>query len=387
MVYDVVVIGLGSVGAATVYELSQIHNLKVVGIDCYQVPHHHSSHGGHNRIIRKAYFEHPNYVPLLQEAYQNWQDIEKKFHQKIYHPCGILYIGHPNHKLISGVQQAAQLYQINIEEFNISQLKNKYPIFKTNPSDTILYEADAGWIDVHLYLNTLLQNSQHSNVQLLFNEPLLEWNYTNELFHITTKNMSIKSHKIIFSNGPTMTKTLPFLEKHLTTTKQVYSWFHPSEKLESLWNNMPCWCSGHPDLEHIFYGVPNEHFNKSGHFGKMKFGFHKAGEKLHDWQLKNNINDNEKEILKNFINTSFEYTEKGNIQYDTCIYTNSTDEHFIIDFVPNSYNKALFISASSGHGFKFSPILGKIAKELIIAGQTRYNINLFKLERLLMDEK
>ena len=383
MIYDVVVVGLGAAGAAALYELSQIPNLKVLGVDSYQVPHLHSSHGGFSRIIRKAYFEHPDYVPLLQEAYNSWVSLEKKFQQTLFHSCGVLYVGNQDHNLISGVRRAAELYHIHIEEYNQSQLKNKFPMFKLNSQEQIIFEPEAGWVDVNVYLNTILQNCQHSQCQLLFNEPLIDWNESLGTYHLQTKNHKIQTQKVIFSNGPSMNKTLPFLQNYLITTKQVYSWFEPANNLTNHWKNMPCWCVGYSDLENIFYGLPNEHYNKKGNFGMMKFGFHKTGEVLNNWHDKSHIYEEEKNILKNFINQSFEFIDEGTMNYDTCIYTNSTDQNFIIDYVPNSNKTAMLISACSGHGFKFSPLLGKIAKELIIEGETHYNINLFKLERFL----
>ena len=77
MGYDVIVIGVGAMGAATLEQLSR-RGAKVLGIEQSWVPNATGSSGGETRLIRKAYFEHPDYVPLLERAYQNWRDIEER---------------------------------------------------------------------------------------------------------------------------------------------------------------------------------------------------------------------------------------------------------------------------------------------------------------------
>ena len=75
--FDHIVIGVGSMGSSTCYHLAS-RGTTVLGIDQFTVPHDQGAHGGQSRIIRKAYFEHSDYIPLLQKAYDNWNAIEKK---------------------------------------------------------------------------------------------------------------------------------------------------------------------------------------------------------------------------------------------------------------------------------------------------------------------
>jgi sarcosine oxidase len=66
---------------------------KVLGLEQFDISHEFGSHAGQSRIIRKAYFENADYVPLLERAYQNWKILEKETGTKIYHKTGLVYFG------------------------------------------------------------------------------------------------------------------------------------------------------------------------------------------------------------------------------------------------------------------------------------------------------
>src|SRR5678816_1036868 len=88
--FDVIVIGVGSMGSATCYYLSK-RGYKVLGLEQFDISHEFGSHAGQSRIIRKAYFEHPDYVPLLDKAYKNWNSLEQETGDELYFKTCLLY--------------------------------------------------------------------------------------------------------------------------------------------------------------------------------------------------------------------------------------------------------------------------------------------------------
>ena len=76
--FDVAIVGLGATGSAAAWHLAE-RGLRVLGIDRHTPPHHYGSSHGHARIIREAYFEHPQYVPMVQRAYALWDALGKTF--------------------------------------------------------------------------------------------------------------------------------------------------------------------------------------------------------------------------------------------------------------------------------------------------------------------
>src|SRR6266481_1881204 len=101
--YDVIVVGLGAMGSATVYQLSR-RGLRVLGLEAFEVGHRLGSSHGESRVIRLAYYEHPNYVPLLHRAYALWAELERESGESLLRITGGLMIGGPDSPLVSGAQ-------------------------------------------------------------------------------------------------------------------------------------------------------------------------------------------------------------------------------------------------------------------------------------------
>ncbi|MEM7235918.1 MAG: FAD-dependent oxidoreductase [Planctomycetota bacterium] len=105
--YDVIVLGIGAVGSATAHELSR-RGSKVLGLERFSVAHDRGSSHGDTRIIRLAYMEHPDYVPLLRRSYELWAQLEKERGEKLYHECGLLQVGPQGGHVIQGVLASAR---------------------------------------------------------------------------------------------------------------------------------------------------------------------------------------------------------------------------------------------------------------------------------------
>src|SRR5262245_11766417 len=112
--FDVIVIGVGSMGSSACYFLSK-RGYKVLGLEQFDIAHEFGSHAGQSRIIRKAYFEHPDYVPLLNRAYESWKNFEEETGTQLYYCTGLLYSGKPASEIIKGVKLSASLYNIPLE--------------------------------------------------------------------------------------------------------------------------------------------------------------------------------------------------------------------------------------------------------------------------------
>ena len=79
--FDVAVVGLGVMGAASLYRLAK-RGVRAIGIEQFVPGHDRGSSHGETRIIRLVYFEHPSYVPLLREAYSLWRELEAEAGQQ-----------------------------------------------------------------------------------------------------------------------------------------------------------------------------------------------------------------------------------------------------------------------------------------------------------------
>src|SRR5882757_5933365 len=107
--YDVIVVGLGAMGSATAYHLAK-RGHRILGLDAHARGHKHGSSHGTTRIIREAYFEAPEYVPLVQRAYALWRDLEAESGRDLLTITGGLTIGTTDSEFVSGARMSAQLH-------------------------------------------------------------------------------------------------------------------------------------------------------------------------------------------------------------------------------------------------------------------------------------
>ena len=373
-VYDVIVVGVGSMGSSTCYHLAN-DGLDVLGIDQFSVPHTMGSHTGESRFSRMAYFEHPDYVPLLQAAYKNWDHLEAVTGQKHFHKSGIIYFGNPDSDQISGVRESARIYNLEVEEIPLDKAKELYPQFQLEDSFEVILEPDAGYVKPDQTISSYIELAKAQGVTIVENQRILDWKKEGDSYQVTTQNETYKANKIIFTAGGWTQHLIPDLKTHLQVTQQVLVWLKP--KNEDLYKEdvMPCWSISDPAYEGMFYGFPI--FVGSRHM--MKFAYHARGvEKPAD--LKSTaLSEEELEPLYFFLK---KYMPQINAEFSetaTCLYNYSGNEDFIIDLLPNHDGNVIIACGFSGHGFKFVPIVGEILKELVIKGSTELPVEFLKL--------
>src|ERR1700759_4348099 len=107
--YDVIIVGLGAMGSAPAYHLAR-RGHKVIGIEQFNIPHDKGSWHGLSRMIRSAYYEHPDYVPLLKRSFQLWRDLQSETLTQILHLTGGLYMGKRDSELIAGSLAASRTH-------------------------------------------------------------------------------------------------------------------------------------------------------------------------------------------------------------------------------------------------------------------------------------
>ncbi len=145
--YDVIVLGAGGVGSAAMFHLAR-RGVKVLGLDRFSPPHNHGSSHGRTRVIRQAYFEHADYVPLLLRAYELWADLSQFCGKRLYHETGVLVIGPPDGHVVPGVLQAAKLHGLQVDHLKAAQCRRCFPAFQLPDEWEAAFEPQAGYLDV-----------------------------------------------------------------------------------------------------------------------------------------------------------------------------------------------------------------------------------------------
>src|SRR5271170_4313608 len=126
--YDAIVVGVGGMGSATLFELAR-RGRRVLGLEQFPLGHDQGSSHGHTRIIRQAYYEHPDYVPLVRRAYERWYDLEQRLGRHLLTSCGCLSIGSQESELLQGVRLSAKQHRLPVEELSAADLRDRFPTF------------------------------------------------------------------------------------------------------------------------------------------------------------------------------------------------------------------------------------------------------------------
>ncbi len=364
-IYDVIVIGVGSMGSASCYYLAK-SGLKVLGLEQFTLPHEKGSHTGESRFVRMAYFEDPDYVPLLKRAYQNWDHLEEVSGKKLFHKTGIVYFGETDSAQTSGVRKSSQLYNLPIEIVSPKDSQVRFTPFTIPDHYECLFEPDAGFVQPELTINCYVDLATHHGADIKEQEKLLSWNQKNGIVECITDKGTYQAKKIVFTSGAWTQQLIPQLTGTLQTTQQALLWYKPKHANQFKKDKFSCWSITDPAYDGMFYGFPL----LDSPDPSFKIAYHAHGLDIKPEQKAKQASMEEIEPLHFFLKTYMPSLE-GEIAYTkTCLYNYSPDEDFIIDFLPDHDQSVIVACGFSGHGFKFVPMVGELLKDLVVAGSS-----------------
>ena len=379
--YDAIVIGVGSMGSSACYWLAK-RGYKVLGHEQFDIPHDQGSYAGQSRIIRKAYFEHTDYVPLLQRAYYNWQQLEKQTGTPVYFKTGLLYHGPSGHVMMKGVREAASLYDIGISNLTRLQTGSRFSQFNVPPDFESIYEQDAGFLRPEKAVALYKNEAVRSGADIRTNEKVLEWTKKNGSIKVITDKNIYYGKKLIITAGAWAGKMIPGLNSPLKITRQIIVWVKPTDEKMFGPDNFPCWMVADDKREGVLYGFPYLTNEKFGGPDGMKFALHYPGDETNPDHVNRNIAKKETDDL---IQQVAEYipvvADAALVTAKTCLYANAADENFIIDHLPGYDGDVTIACGFSGHGFKFVSVVGEILADLSMNGKTGLPIDFLSLKR------
>lgn len=378
--YDAIVIGLGSMGASALSHLAE-RGHRVLGIDRFDPPHSMGSHGGQSRIIRKAYFEHPDYIPLLQQAYLGWRRIEELSGERIYLETGLLYAGPREHPLLGQVRASASLYGIPLETLTAAAACRRFPAFSLPADHEVLFEPQAGLLRPGTAIRAYLDSARLRGAEIHTRETVLSWRASGADVEVETERGRYRSRKLVLAAGPWTADLLPLAARHLNVTRQVLAWYEPTVPDLFALDAFPCWLIAEDGLPGAYYGFPV----LPGHLGGpggLKLAYHHPGASTPADAVDRTVRAQDTADLESVLRRYMPQGAGSCTQATTCLYSNTPDEHFVIDRVPGMEDRACMAWGFSGHGFKFVSVVGEILADLAIDGRTAHPIGFLSASRL-----
>jgi len=371
--FDVIVVGAGGMGSAAAFELAR-RGRSVLALEQFALVHDRGSSHGHTRIIRRAYYEHPNYVPLVRRAFERWYDLEQRTGRHLLTECPCLSVGPPAGEVVTGVLAAARGHGLAVDRLGPTDLRARYPQFRFDDGFVGVLERDAGFLYVEDCVLAHLDAARALGAAIQPEEPVTGWEaHANSVTVTTTKN-TYQAGRLVLTAGPWAGRLLGDRGRRLRVMRQSILWFGTSDGAAFRRDRFPIFLAdvtGGP-----FYGLPavdGRGLKVARHYG--------APELDSPEQVERAVRPADERPVRDFLAAHIP-AAAGPLRYaQTCIYTLTPDRHFLIDRHPDHPNVAV-AGGFSGHGFKFSSVVGEILADLVEAGQTRWPIDMFRFARL-----
>ena len=380
--FDVIVIGVGSMGSATCYYLSK-RGYKVLGLEQFDISHEYGSHAGQSRIIRKAYFEHPDYVPLLERAYKNWEQIERETGEQLYYKTGLLYAGISTNEMIKGVKLSASLYNIEMEQLNIADASHRFPQFSFPNDFEILFEPDAGFLPPERSIRLYAAQAKKIGVSINTNEKVIEWKKEGVGIMVKTDRHTYYCNKLIITSGAWAGKMIPGFSSKIKVTRQFIAWIKTKNDNQFTLNNFPCWMIGDADKHGCFYGFPLLDTKKFGEPAGLKLAHHFPAQVTNPDNVNRQTTEDDLKNIKYCLDKYLPGVFDSVLHTKICLYGNSPDENFIIDKLPGYEENVSIACGFSGHGFKFASVVGEILADLAIEGKSNLPMEFLNAKRFV----
>jgi sarcosine oxidase len=369
MIYDAVVLGLGTMGSAAVLELAR-RKAAVIGFDQLRPPHGIGSHSGQTRVFRAGYAESPKYVPLVQRARGMWESFGRELGMKLLTMSGLLTMGQQTSDALRGIQHCADLGLVEIERLPASEIRYRYPAFRIPDEFIGLLETAAGWLDVDAAISGMQRRATELGAELRLDEAVTGWERRNGSVVVRTRTQEVHARRLVITAGAWTTELLRDLEIPIRIRRKTFLWMDPLVPAEFEEGAIPIF--GFPPK--AFYGFPNV-----GGKG-VKVAEHWEGEEINRPEHAEAAGERDYapvlETASRFLPGLGDSSRI--LRSSTCLYSMTPDEHFILDIHPEQ-REVVFAAGFSGHGFKFAPVIGEIMADLALDGDTQLPIEFLRL--------
>jgi sarcosine oxidase len=369
-VTDVIVVGLGADGSAAAARLAE-RGASVLGLEAFGRGHTDGSSGGLSRVIRLAYYEHPDYVPLLKRAWELWRDLERATGEELLRQTGGVYVGPKDGELVAGSLRSAREHALEHELLDPQALRKRLPLFRFDPDWWGLAEATAGYLLPERAIAAHLALAERHGAALRFDERVTSWAKDGDGARVTTDRGTYRAAKLVIAAGAWNARLLPALAPFLQVKRVPLFWFEPIADREAL-AKLPVYIvdSG---LGHGCYGFP--YLADQG----LKIATHGAGTPADPDTLDRQTHPADEAPIREFIRQRLPAADGTVRLTKICMYTVTPDEHFIVDVE----GPVTYASACSGHGFKFASVMGEILADLSLEGRTRHPIGFLSAARFV----
>ncbi len=370
--YDAIIIGAGTMGSAAAYHLA-LRGQRVLVLEQYKAVHDLGSHTGYTRIIRHAYFESPDYVPLVLRSDELWQLLEKETGKQMLVRSGGIDVGPEQSTVFSGALKACIDHHLPYEHLRSKEASTRWPQFHIPDDWHICFDPMAGFLIVEICIRSHLELAQQYGAVLNENESVEDIKFLGNSVQVQTSKASYDAGAVLVCGGAWNTRLLADLSLPLQIQRQAIGWFPPNDSSAFDPARFPVFLAETP--AGIFYGFPL--YQHEG----LKLARHGGGLLFNDPNdVPREFSDHDAVQLQSFLKNYLPEVSSQLLEGKVCLYTMTPDQHFIIDVHPE-FPRCFIAAGFSGHGFKFAPVVGEILADLCLDGKTAHPIDGFRIDR------
>lgn len=380
MIYDAIVLGVGGMGSSTVYHLAR-RGLRVLGLEQFNIGHSFGSSHGINRIIRLAYAEDPRYVPLLRRSYELWRELEFAAGERLLFITGSVDAGPPNGAIVQGSLASCKEHNLPHEVLNSTELHRRFPGYCYPKELMAVFQQDGGFVLSERAIFAYVAVAQSLGAAIHARERVRSWDVKRGSVIVQTDCETYRGKRLVVCAGPWASKIVRRLEnaRLATPERQVLIWTQPHHPERFQLGKFPVFNMEAVESGRLtrYYGLPI--FGVPG----FKLGkYHHRKQKVDPDRMNRECDATDEAVLRRAIRNYFPDADGPTMAMTTCLFTNSWDEHFVLDTHPE-YPQVSVAAGFSGHGFKFASVVGEIMADFVEhGGCTRFDISLFRSTRL-----
>ncbi len=370
--YDAAVVGLGAMGSAAAYQLAS-RGQRVLGLEAFDRGHTLGSSGGLTRVIRLAYYEHPDYVPLLRRAWDLWRELAAASGEDLLLETGGLYVGPPEGELFTGSLRSAREHALAHEVLDARAIGERFPMFRVAESWRGLFEPKAGLLRPERCIEANLRLAEASGAELRFGERVRSWRADGAGVAIVSDRGAYAAERLVIAAGAWIADLVPELAPLLSVERVPLFWFEPIGDPGRLApERLPVYIVD-GDEDGAFYGFP--YLADQG----LKVARHHSGVVCDPDTVDRSAKFADEERVRRFLRSYLPSGDGPLRSTKVCLYTNTPDLDFVIDRRADA--PVAYASACSGHGFKFASVVGEILADLVVDERTREPIGFLSASR------
>ena len=361
-------------GSATVYHLARA-GCKVLGLEQFGIPNRQGSSHGSTRIIRLAYTEGPEYVPLLRAAYRYWREIGIASGESILRTTGGLDIGAKNSWTVRGSRQSCMEHGIEFEELEAGEVNGRFQGYHLPPSMNAVYHTEGGYLLSEVAIAAYASEARKHGAEIHSDETVQCWNSSSHGLRVVTNSREYHTKQLVVTAGAWVGRLCPALRTVCKPERQVMLWTTPVEAEVFTPSRFPVFNLEAPTGR--YYGFP-DHNGEGFKIGK----YHHLKQVLENPdELDRSCHPEDESVLREAIREYFPLANGATRRMAACMFTNTPDSDFVLDRVPGEEN-VYVATGFSGHGFKFCSVVGKIMAEHCLQQEPSWDIGRFRLQRV-----